>query len=313
MRTSLLEGTVERWTVEEIGVDELDALENRAEVGRVHRWLAADDAGDLVPLREQELGEEGAVLPSHSGDERAPLRDASDDTFVAGSLTESLRRAPPSLHRREEFWGLAWEALGWLEQNVQRGMRTLETGAGASTLVFAASGAEHQAVTPDPDEERRVREACAARGIDDTRVTFHIGRSQDVLPKLPDSRLDLVLVDGAHGFPYPILDWWYLAPLLRAGGRMLLDDAYLSPVAAIVDYVRGSATWELEKPVSFRTACIRKLRDDDPPGEADALAAHGRMSFAYLPPARRLAASARMRVFSTRAGIWLVRKLRAPS
>ena len=94
---------------------------------------------------------------------------------------------------------------------------------------------------------------------------------------------------------------------------MLLDDAYLSPVAAIVDYVRGSATWELEKPVSFRTACIRKLRDDDPPGEADALAAHGRMSFAYLPPARRLAASARMRVFSTRAGIWLVRKLRAPS
>ena len=72
-------------------------------------------------------------------------------------------------------------------------------------------------------------------------------------------------------------------------------------------------TRELEKPVSFRTACIRKLRDDDPPGEADALAAHGRMSFAYLPPARRLAASARTRVFSTRAGIWLVRKLRAPS
>jgi len=231
---------------------------------------------------------------------------------VAGPLTESLRRTPPSLHGREEFWGLAWEALGWLEENVRPGMQTLETGAGASTLVFAAAGAEHRAVTPDPGEERKIREACAARGIDDARVTFHIGRSQDVLPALELPPLDLVLVDGAHGFPYPILDWWHLTPRLREGGRMLLDDAYLSPVAAIVDYVRASDAWELEEPVSFRTVCIRKRLDEEPPSAADALAARGRLSFSYLPPARRLVASARTRVFSTRAGIWLVRKLRTP-
>jgi len=94
---------------------------------------------------------------------------------------------------------------------------------------------------------------------------------------------------------------------------MLLDDAYLPPVAAIVDYVRASDAWELEEAVSFRTACIRKLRDGEPPGDADALAAHGRMRFSYLPPGKRVVASARMRIFSTRAGIWLVRKLRKPS
>jgi len=232
---------------------------------------------------------------------------------VAGSLTESLRRTPPSLHGRDEFWGLAWEALDWLEQNVQEGTSTLETGAGASTLVFAARGAVHQAVTPDPEEERKIREACAARGIDHSQLTFHVGLSQDVLPGLESPPLDLVLVDGAHGFPYPILDWWYLAPLVKVGGLMLLDDAYLPPVAAIVDYVRASDAWELEEAVSFRTACIRKLRDEEPPGDADALAAHGRMRFWYLPPGKRVVASARMRIFSTRAGIWLVRKLRKPS
>lgn len=232
---------------------------------------------------------------------------------MAGSLTDSLRRTPPSLHGREEFWGLAWEALEWLEQHVQSGMSTLETGAGASTLVFAARGAVHQAVTPDPEEERKIRAACASRGIDDSRLTFRIGRSQDVLPALESAPLDLVLVDGAHGFPYPILDWWYLAPRLKEGGRMLLDDAYLAPVAAIVDYVRASKSWELEEAVSFRTACIRKVRDEEPPGDADALAAHGRMRFSYLPPARRAVASARMRLFSTRAGIWVVRKLRRPT
>jgi Methyltransferase domain len=228
-------------------------------------------------------------------------------------VTDALRRAPPGLHGGREFWGLAWAALEWLERNVEQGMKTLETGAGASTIVFAARGAEHEAVTPDAAEEERVRRACRDRGIDDSRLTFHIGRSQDVLPTLPSRPLELVLVDGAHGFPYPVLDWWHLAPRLRDGGRMLLDDAYLPGVAAVVDYVRSSEAWELEAPVSFRTALIRKLRDEEPPAGADALASRGRMSFGYLPPHRRAVASVRTRVFSTRPGLWVVRKLRGPS
>lgn len=227
-------------------------------------------------------------------------------------LTESLKRTPPSLHGESEFWGLAWEALAWLERNVAPGMTTLETGAGASTMIFAARGATHVAVTPSRDEADRIRRACAEREIDDGRVTFHIGRSQDVLPALELPPLDLVLVDGAHGFPYPVLDWWNLAPRLRTGGRMLLDDAYLPAVAGVVDFARTSPAWELEAPASFRTACIRKLTDEEPPGDADARAAHGRMSFAYLPPGRRVVASARTRIFSTRAGIWVVRRLRPP-
>ena len=227
-------------------------------------------------------------------------------------LTESLRRSPPPLHGDGEFWGVAWEALAWIERHVEAGMATLETGAGASTIVFAARGAVHEAVTPVPEEEARVRRACAARGIDDSGVTFHIGPSQDVLPSRPARELDLVLLDGAHGFPYPILDWWFLAPQLRVGGRMLLDDAYLPAVAAIVEHARSSNAWELERAVSFRTACIRKLRHEQPPAEADANAARGSMRFAYLPPRRRVVASARQRVFSTRAGIWVVRRMRGP-
>ena len=94
---------------------------------------------------------------------------------------------------------------------------------------------------------------------------------------------------------------------------MLLDDAYLPGVSAVVDYVRTSDAWELEAPVSFRTALIRKLRDDEPPDGADALASRGRMRFAYLPPHRRAVASVRTRVFSTRPGLWVVRTLRGPT
>ena len=70
-----------------------------------------------------------------------------------GALTDQLRREPPGLHAGgSEYWGLAWEALEWLEREVRPGMATLETGSGASTLVFAAGGADHEAITPAADE-----------------------------------------------------------------------------------------------------------------------------------------------------------------
>jgi Methyltransferase domain len=230
---------------------------------------------------------------------------------VAASLTDSLRAKPPGLHGAGEYWGLAWSALAWLEETVRPGWATLETGAGASTLVIAAAGAEHEVVTPDAAEEERIRAECAGRGIASSRVRFLVGPSHEVLPRWAPRPLDLVLIDGAHGFPYPILDWWYLAPHVKAGGVVLLDDAYLPAVGAIVEFVRASPAWELEEAVGFRTARVRKVSDDAPPFDADAEAAHGKMSFAYLPARRRAVASARQRIFSTRAGLWFVRQVSA--
>ena len=230
---------------------------------------------------------------------------------MASPLTDSLRAAPPRLHGAGEYWGLAWSALAWLEEHVRPGWSTLETGAGASTLVFAAGGADHEVVTPDASEEERIRAECERRGIDSSLVRFLVGPSHEVLPSWVPRPLDLVLIDGAHGFPYPILDWWQVAPYVKVGGAVLLDDAYLPAVGSIVDFVRASAAWEVEEAVSFRTARVRKLSDEAPPFDADADAAHGKMRFAYLPPGRRLAASARQRAFSTRAGLWLVRQVNA--
>jgi hypothetical protein len=225
------------------------------------------------------------------------------------SLADELRASPPTLHGQAEFWGLAWEALSFIERAVQPGMATLETGAGASTIVFAARGADHEALTPSEEEADRIEAECERRGISTDRLRFRIGSSPEVLRTWEGRPLDFVLVDGAHAFPYPTLDWWFLAPHLKIGGLMLLDDAYMAPVAAVVDHLRGSAAWQLEEPVSFRTAVARKVAEEVPESEWKGERIGGRTSFRYLPPRRRAVASARQRFFSTRLGLKTVELL----
>jgi predicted O-methyltransferase YrrM len=229
---------------------------------------------------------------------------------VTPSLTEQLMHEQPSLHGEAQLWGLAWAALAYIERTVQPGMATLETGAGASTMVFAARGAEHESVTPSADEAERITRECERRGISTEKLAFRIGSSADVLRDWEPRPLDFVLVDGGHAFPYPTLDWWYVQPHLKIGGLMLLDDAYMPPVSAVVDHLRNSEAWRIEQPASFRTAVVRKLADEVPDGEWKGERSGGRMNFRYLPPGQRAVASARQRFFSTRLGLKAVEVIR---
>jgi predicted O-methyltransferase YrrM len=233
---------------------------------------------------------------------------------VTRSLTDELRSLPPGLHGEgNEFWGLAWPALRWLEREIKPDMATLETGAGSSTLAFAAGGAEHIAVTPDASEEERIRAQADRLGIDHSKVRFEIGPSHEVLPRLAARPLDLVLVDGAHGFPYPMLDWWYTAEQLKVGGRMLLDDAYMPPVAALVDALRAQPGWDVGENAGYRTVVVRKTADSIPHWDWEGERIGGRMNFRYLPARERAVAAVRHRFFSTRPGLAVVGLVRRRS
>jgi len=230
-----------------------------------------------------------------------PVRDV---TSQDRSLTRDLRRAVPLLHGDgDECWGLAWPALAWLESELRSGMATLETGAGTSTLVFAAAGTEHESVTPESAEEDRVRAECARRNISSARVNFRIGPSHEVLPKLPYRPLDLVLIDGAHGFPYPLLDWWYLAPRLRVGGQMVLDDCYMPPVAVLLDFLREQASWKIEELLGRRTVVVRKLSDEAPAYVWRGESIGGKLTFRHLPAVRRARAAIEHRILESRLGL----------
>jgi predicted O-methyltransferase YrrM len=95
--------------------------------------------------------------------------------------------------------------LDCLDITVRPGQRTLETGCGYSTIIFALKGARHTVISPVIEEHQHIREWCKANQIDLWTLEFKLAQSEDVLPALDRELLDLVLIDGWHAFPAPFL------------------------------------------------------------------------------------------------------------
>lgn len=127
-------------------------------------------------------------------------------TESAPNIVQQLLIDRPSFHLGgSAHWVSLPETLHALRASTKPGDVTLETGVGASTVVFAAAGASHTAISPDPQEHDLVREYCKRIGIDDSPLTFVAGFSEDVLPSLlsRERTLDVAFIDGAHSFPLP--------------------------------------------------------------------------------------------------------------
>jgi hypothetical protein len=52
-----------------------------------------------------------------------------------------------------------------------------------------------------------------------------------------------VLIDGSHGFPAPVIDWYYGAGRLRRGGVVVVDDLELPAVRVLVDFLERDPRW----------------------------------------------------------------------
>jgi hypothetical protein len=179
------------------------------------------------------------------------------------TLADLLAR-PQQVHRSIEGtlvnMGLGADALAFIDANVGPSSRTLETGAGTSTMLFALKGSQHICITPSADEIEMIRDYCNSNGIDTRRLTTICAPSERALPALESEPLDLVLIDGRHGFPAPMIDFFYTAGKLKIGGYLIIDDVELSPCRYLRDLLAEQPEWGLVTQLS-RSTVFQKLAE----------------------------------------------------
>lgn len=139
---------------------------------------------------------------------------------------------------------IAEGVLEFIADHVQPGDKTVETGGGWSTAVFAASGAKHTCVNPDVTGNGLVAQWLAEHGVSTTSLTFVADSSDLALPAIQAAADHaMALVDGNHSHPFPLLDWHYGDRLLRVGGWMLLDNVEIGAVRHVVDFLRDEPSY----------------------------------------------------------------------
>jgi hypothetical protein len=208
---------------------------------------------------------------------------------------ELLVRERPSFHLGGAVWNALPETLGLIARHVQPGDRTVETGAGASTAVFAATGARHTAISPIGDEHGRIRAWCREHEVEDANVTFVVGTSDRVLPAMAEeAAFDAAFIDGKHSFPHPVVDWHYITTALRTGGVLLVDDLPIPAVTPVVRHMLVDPAWELLELADNRAGVFRKLAEPEPGDDWEAQPYNrGYPDFGFLPLSERLPLQAR--------------------
>ena len=148
---------------------------------------------------------------------------------------------PPIVHPDAPggVWSTDADCYELIAARVGPGSRTIETGCGISTAVFASRGAHHICVTPFASEADATRGWCERNDISTDNLTFLIGSSVDVLPTLEPTAYDLVLIDGEHHHPTPTIDWYYTARGLQRGAVVVVDDVQLPAPRLVADYMAG--------------------------------------------------------------------------
>jgi predicted O-methyltransferase YrrM len=162
------------------------------------------------------------------------------------AVVERLLADPPRVHPNEPEFGVWRTERACYELIASRcppKARTLETGLGVSTALFLALGAQHTCVVVSANEVEAIRRYCEQRSIPTDGLRVELGLSEDVLPRLATTGLDVVFIDGGHGFPTPIIDWYYGGGLLRRGGVVVFDDLQLPAVSVMVGYLDADPRW----------------------------------------------------------------------
>lgn len=185
----------------------------------------------------------------------------------AAVTLDTLLLYPPRLHRHEGSsvsLGVSAELLQFIDRRVDRTSHTLETGAGISTVLFALKQTTHICVVPDAELVERIKDFCDRHQLSTEKITFHIGGSEQVLPRLELGGLDFVLIDGRHAFPTPFIDWYYTAAALKVGGITVVDDTRIWTGDVLKDFLKLEAEWRLEAElpqVAPNAAAFVKVKD----------------------------------------------------
>jgi hypothetical protein len=185
--------------------------------------------------------------------------------MTANLNLKAILAEPPGFHEDGKGQLISWLRIDdqtclELNNRLKPDMKTLETGGGLSTVIFAARECHHTCIIPEQTLADRILAYCRSASIDTSNVSFTISKSCDAIHQLNHSEFDLILIDGCHGFPTVFVDFYYAAKALKLGGVLIVDDMHIYTCNLIARFMNSDPGWKVDL-INNRVAFGIKIDD----------------------------------------------------
>ncbi|HLX68002.1 MAG TPA: class I SAM-dependent methyltransferase [Verrucomicrobiae bacterium] len=169
-----------------------------------------------------------------------------------------------------------------------------ETGSGKTTLLFSHLSQNHEVFAVDDGQSiSRVKNSNL---FNSKTVTYIEGPSQVTLPRHTfKAKLQIVLIDGPHGYPFPDLEYYYFYPQIVTGGLLLVDDINIPSIQRMFEILKADEMFELLEVVEY-TAFFRRTKAPliDPLGDNWWLQGVNREHYEYAMARSQYAGSSKL-------------------
>ena len=199
------------------------------------------------------------------------------------SVLVEVERVGPGLHLAGTF---STAGLRAIVSHAKRSPihHSMETGSGASTLLLSHLSSDHTvfAVDAGTGSIRSIENSPLLRP---ETVTFIEGPTQLTLPKHQfEHRLQLALIDGPHGYPFPDLEYFYIYPHLDPGALLIVDDIHIPSITNLFDFISADEMFDLQDVVDNTAFFRRTAAPTFPPtGDGWETQQYNLRAFASLP------------------------------
>jgi hypothetical protein len=125
-------------------------------------------------------------------------------------------------------------------------LHSAETGAGVSTLLFSHLSEHHTVFARLSGPDNSASNVMESALLRPQSVEWVDGPTQYTLPQHAfDHKLQAVLIDGPHAYPYPDLEYYYFYQNLDTGSLLIIDDIQIPTIRQLSEFLKADDMFDL--------------------------------------------------------------------